>query len=106
MQVAGVGPGAVDSKVAEQVEIQASYQGYIERQQEEIERQRRNEQKALPVDFDFRQVKGLSSEVREKLVAVNPETIGQAARIPGVTPAAVSLLLVHLKKSARSRKSA
>jgi tRNA uridine 5-carboxymethylaminomethyl modification enzyme len=106
MQVAGVGPGAVDSKVAEQVEIQASYQGYIERQQEEIERQRRNEQKALPVDFDFRQVKGLSSEVREKLIAVNPETIGQAARIPGVTPAAVSLLLVHLKKSARSRKSA
>ena len=106
MQVAGVGPGAVDSKVAEQVEIQACYQGYIERQQEEIDRQRRNEQKALPVDFDFRQVKGLSSEVREKLIAVNPETIGQAARIPGVTPAAVSLLLVHLKKSARSRKSA
>jgi tRNA uridine 5-carboxymethylaminomethyl modification enzyme len=106
MQVAGVGPGTVDSKVAEQVEIQACYQGYIERQQEEIDRQRRNEQKALPVDFDFRQVKGLSSEVREKLIAVNPETIGQAARIPGVTPAAVSLLLVHLKKSARSRKSA
>ena len=106
MQLAGVGPGAVDSKVAEQVEIQASYQGYIERQQEEIERQLRNEHKALPGDFDFRQVKGLSSEVREKLIAVHPETIGQAARIPGVTPAAVSLLLVHLKKSARSRKSA
>jgi len=106
MQLAGVGPGAVDSKVAEQVEIQASYQGYIERQQEEIERQLRNEHKALPGGFDFRQVKGLSSEVREKLIAVHPETIGQAARIPGVTPAAVSLLLVHLKKSARSRKSA
>jgi len=106
VQLTGVGPGTADSKVAEQVEIQAGYQGYIERQQEEIERQRRNEHKALPGDFDFRQIKGLSSEVREKLIAVNPETIGQAARIPGVTPAAVSLLLVHLKKSGLSRKSA
>jgi len=106
MQLSGIGPGTNDSKVAEQVEIQASYQGYIERQQEEIERQRRNEGKALPGDLDFRQVKGLSSEVREKLIAVNPETIGQAARIPGVTPAAVSLLLVYLKKSGLSRKSA
>ena len=105
-QLPGVGPGTTDSKVAEQVEIQASYQGYIERQQAEIERQRRNEHKALPGGFDFRQVKGLSSEVREKLIAVNPETIGQAARIPGVTPAAVSLLLVHLKKSGLSRKTA
>jgi len=106
MQLPAVGPGTADSKVAEQVEIQASYQGYIERQQEEIERQRRNEHKALPGNLDFRQVKGLSSEVREKLIAVHPETIGQAARIPGVTPAAVSLLLVYLKKSGLSRRSA
>jgi tRNA uridine 5-carboxymethylaminomethyl modification enzyme len=88
------------------VEIQARYHGYIERQQDEIERQRRNENKLLPAGLDYHQVKGLSAEVREKLIAVRPETLGQAARIPGVTPAAVSLLLVHLKKSGPARKSA
>jgi len=106
MQLEGLGPGVEDVKIAEQVEIQARYYGYIERQQEEIERQRRNEQKVLPADFEYHRVKGLSSEVREKLTATCPETIGQAARIPGVTPAAISLLLVHLKKAGLSRKTA
>ena len=106
MQLAGIGPGVADSRVAEQVEIQCKYHGYIERQREEIERQQRNEHKRLPADLDYHAVKGLSAEVREKLAAVRPETLGQAARIPGVTPAAVSLLLVHLKKSAPARRSA
>jgi len=106
MQLDGAGPGVGDDKVAEQVEIQAKYHGYIERQREEIERQRRNENKPLPLDLDYHKVKGLSSEVREKLISVRPETIGQAARIPGITPAAVSLLLVHLKKAGLTRKSA
>ena len=101
MQLDDVGPGCADAKIAEQVEIQARYHGYIERQQAEIERQQRNEHKRLPETLDYHQVKGLSAEVREKLIAATPETIGQAARIPGVTPAAVSLLLVHLKKIAR-----
>jgi len=106
MQLPGLGPGVEDAKIAEQVEIQARYHGYIERQQQEIERQRRNEHKALPADFDYHRVQGLSAEVREKLIATYPETIGQAARIPGVTPAAISLLLVHLKKAGLSRKTA
>jgi len=105
-QLEGLGPGVEDAKIAEQVEIQARYYGYIQRQQEEIERQRRNEHRALPMDFDYHRVKGLSAEVREKLMASCPENIGQAARIPGVTPAAVSLLLVHLKKAGLSRKTA
>jgi len=104
--VEGIGPGCADDKVAEQVEIQARYHGYIERQREEIARQQRHENKPLPADMDYRQVKGLSAEVCEKLAEVAPQTIGQAARIPGVTPAAISLLLVYLKKSAPSRKSA
>ena len=105
MQLDGMGPGE-SGAVAEQVEIQARYHGYIERQRDEIERQRRNENKPLPATFDYHGVRGLSSEVREKLLAVRPETIGQAARIPGVTPAAISLLLVHLKKARLARKSA
>jgi tRNA uridine 5-carboxymethylaminomethyl modification enzyme len=106
MQLQGIGPGVADARVAEQIEIQAKYHGYIERQREEIERQQRNEHKRLPAELDYGDVKGLSAEVREKLMAVRPETLGQAARIPGVTPAAVSLLLVHLKKSAPARRSA
>ena len=105
MQLEGIGPGETGS-VAEQVEIQAKYHGYIERQRDEIVRQQRNEHKALPDNFDYHQVRGLSSEVREKLLAAQPETLGQAARIPGVTPAAISLLLVHLKKAGQARKSA
>ena len=94
----GVGSGAQDPAVQEQVEIQAKYAGYIDRQCEEIARTRNNEALRLPRDLDFAGVKGLSSEVREKLSRHRPETIGQAGRIPGVTPAAVSLLLIHMKK--------
>ena len=83
---------------AEQVEIQAKYAGYIERQQEEIERLRQHEQTRLPEDLDYASLNGLSNEIRAKLADVRPQTLGQASRIPGVTPAAVSLLLIHLKK--------
>jgi tRNA uridine 5-carboxymethylaminomethyl modification enzyme len=100
MGLPGVGPGVDDPRVAAQVEIQAKYAGYIGRQQDEIDRQRAQEAAGLPVDFDFDRVRGLSSEVREKLKRVRPATIGQAGRIPGVTPAAISLLLIHLKRSA------
>ena len=106
MTLEEIGPGSDDLAIAEQVEVQAKYHGYIERQQEEIERQQRNEHKCLPPDLDYRQVRGLSAEVCEKLMATHPETIGQAARIPGVTPAAVSLLLVYLKKTGQARRSA
>ena len=100
MTLPGAGPGHGDAKVAEQLEIQAKYSGYIERQQTEIARQRRNEETALPVDFDYTNVRGLSSEIKQKLTQHRPTTIGQASRISGVTPAAISLLLVHLKKTA------
>jgi tRNA uridine 5-carboxymethylaminomethyl modification enzyme len=94
-------------QVALQVEVQAKYSGYIDRQQEEIERQRRHEETRLPEDIDYGDVRGLSSEVRQRLKEVRPATIGQAARVPGVTPAAISLLLVHLKrKPAGMRASA
>jgi tRNA uridine 5-carboxymethylaminomethyl modification enzyme len=97
--LSGVGPGVDDPAVAEQVEIQVRYAGYLERQNEDIERRRRNEQTPIPEDFDYGAVHGLSSEVREKLERARPDAIGQASRIPGMTPAAISLLLVHLKKS-------
>jgi tRNA uridine 5-carboxymethylaminomethyl modification enzyme len=103
MQLPGVGPGVADDSVAEQVEIQAKYAGYIDRQKDEIARTRQHEATALPADLDYAQVKGLSSEVREKLARQRPETVGQAGRIPGVTPAALSLLLVHLKKRGAGR---
>jgi len=106
MQIAGVGPGVSDGGVAEQVEVQAKYRGYIERQHQEVERLQRNEHLKLPVSLDYSQVTGLSAEVREKLAAVRPETVGQAARIPGITPAAVSLLLIYLKKDAPARRTA
>ncbi len=98
--------GADPRRVAEQVEVQAKYSGYIERQQAEIERQRRHEQQPLPPDMDYDRVQGLSAEVRQKLRQQRPQTLGQAARIPGVTPAAVSLLLVHIKKGGLARLSA
>ena len=88
----------IDANVAEQVEIQVKYAGYIDRQQEEIERQARHEHTRIPAEFDFASVTGLSAEVAQKLGNARPETIGQALRISGVTPAAISLLLVHLKK--------
>lgn len=100
MQLEGIGPGVVDAQVAEQVEIQAKYQGYIDRQNVDIERQRRYENMRLPSLLDYSQIAGLSTEVRQKLAQAKPETLGMAARIPGVTPAAISLLLVHLKKRA------
>lgn len=91
-------PGVDDPQVAEQVEIQLKYAGYIDRQRDEVHRNASNESVRLPADLDYAQIKGLSTEVRQKLVAQRPETLGQASRISGVTPAAVSLLLVHLKK--------
>lgn len=87
-----------NEKVAEQVEIQVKYAGYIDRQMDEIERQLRNEETKLPVHLNYDQINGLSAEVKQKLSQIRPTTIGMASRIPGVTPAAISLLLVHLKK--------
>jgi tRNA uridine 5-carboxymethylaminomethyl modification enzyme len=104
--VEGLGPGVTDSSVAEQIEIQARYAGYVERQQAEIVRRDRHHDQTLAVDFDYNAVRGLSNEACEKLQAVRPETIGQAARIPGITPAAVSLLLIHIKKQQLARKRA
>ncbi len=105
MSLPGVGPGELDPQVAEQVEIQAKYAGYIERQREDIERQRRHEQMTLPPDLDYAEVRGLSREVREKLSRHRPHTLGQAGRLPGVTPAAVSLLLIHLKRGGVRRNA-
>lgn len=98
MALPGMLEDKVADKVAEQVEIQIKYSGYIDRQKDEIERSLRNENTALPKDLDYSQVKGLSNEVVQKLMNIKPETIGQASRVSGVTPAAISLLLVHLKK--------
>jgi tRNA uridine 5-carboxymethylaminomethyl modification enzyme len=96
--------GTLDERLPSQVQLQlevlARYAGYIERQEDEIERARRNESTALPRDIDYARVAGLSAEVRQKLSEARPDTLGQAARVPGVTPAAVSILLVHLKKRA------
>ena len=88
------------AQIRAQVEVRARYAGYLERQQEEIERARRNEETRLPADLDYRELAGLSHEVRQRLTEARPATLGQAGRLPGVTPAAVSILLVHLKKRA------
>ncbi|KGE78633.1 tRNA uridine-5-carboxymethylaminomethyl(34) synthesis enzyme MnmG [Halomonas sp. ND22Bw] len=97
--VAGlVGEPVEDERIAEQVQIQAKYQGYIDRQQDEIDKLKRHEATRLPDDFDYEQVEGLSNEIRQKLIEARPETLAQAGRISGVTPAAVSILLIHLKK--------
>ena len=104
MSLPGAGPGESDPQVAEQVEIQVKYAGYIDRQQEEIERQRRHEELPLPADLDYAGVHGLTREVREKLIRHLPRTLGQAGRIPGLTPAAISLLLIHLKRSRRHNR--
>jgi len=98
MTLPDVGPAVADPKVAEQVEIQCKYQGYITRQQDEITRQTAYETTRLPADLDYRGVHGLSIEVQQKLNQHRPETLGQAVRMSGVTPAAISLLLVHLKR--------
>ena len=103
-QVGGLkGDPVSDSSVAEQVEIEAKYSGYIDRQQDEIQRLRANENTPIPEGFDYEQVKGLSNEVKQKLGDARPETLARASRIPGVTPAAISLLLVYLKKKSASR---
>lgn len=106
MKIDLVGPGLADPAAAEQVEIQIKYEGYINRQQDEISKQERNENTRLPAGFDYKVVKGLSNEVILKLNQVQPETMGQASRISGITPAAISLLLVYLKKQGLLRKSA
>jgi len=98
VSVEGIGPGVRDTAIAEQVEIQVRYAGYLDRQTEDIERRLRHEGLEIGDNFDYSAVKGLSSEVREKLEKVQPDTVGQASRIPGMTPAAISILLVHLKK--------
>ncbi|MBC8519433.1 MAG: tRNA uridine-5-carboxymethylaminomethyl(34) synthesis enzyme MnmG [Gammaproteobacteria bacterium] len=102
----GVDDPGLDQAVIEQVEIQAKYAGYIERQQQEIEKNRRHEEMRLPDSLDYRQVSGLSIEIQEKLEKQSPETLGQAGRIPGMTPAALSLLRVHLKKRDLQKRAA
>ncbi|WP_421223808.1 tRNA uridine-5-carboxymethylaminomethyl(34) synthesis enzyme MnmG [Aeromonas enteropelogenes] len=106
MAIDGVGPAIADPAAAEQVEIQIKYAGYIERQHDEVEKQLRNENTLLPLDLDYRDVNGLSNEVKTKLNDAKPQTIGQASRISGITPAAISILLVHLKKHGLLRKTA
>ena len=101
--VPGFGPAVADAAVAEQVQIEAKYSGYLDRQRDEIARARRNEDTAIPDRFDYAAVPGLSAEVSQKLQRVRPQTVGQAQRVPGVTPAAISLLLVHLARARRSR---
>jgi tRNA uridine 5-carboxymethylaminomethyl modification enzyme len=98
MGLPGAGPGLQDPAAAEQVEIATKYAGYIDRQNDEVARNRAQEATKLPPGLDYRTVRGLSIEVQQKLNAHRPETLGQAARISGVTPAAISLLLVHLKR--------
>ncbi|MFY9259113.1 MAG: tRNA uridine-5-carboxymethylaminomethyl(34) synthesis enzyme MnmG [Gallionella sp.] len=98
MTLPNAGEAVADPKVSEQVEIKAKYQGYIDRQLDEIKRAEQNENLALPADLDYRQVRGLSIEVQQKLNLHKPETLAQAGRISGVTPASMSLLLVHLKR--------
>ena len=98
MTLPAAGEGVADADVAAQVEVAIKYAGYIDRQRDEIARGRAQESMALPIDLDYRSVRGLSTEVQHKLNLHKPETIGQAARISGITPAAISLLLVHLKR--------
>ena len=99
MTISQFGPAVKDPKVAEQVEVQFKYSGYIDRQQQEIEKQKKHEEMVLPDDFDYATIKGgLSNEARQKLQEQKPATIGQASRIPGITPATISILMVYLKK--------
>lgn len=98
MSLPGIGPGVSDATVRAQIEVQSRYDGYIERQLKDIERTRASEAMRIPDGLDYTQVRGLAAEVTEKLSRHRPETLGQASRISGVTPAAISLLLIHLKK--------
>jgi tRNA uridine 5-carboxymethylaminomethyl modification enzyme len=106
MEIPGAGVAVADPVVATQVETRIKYRGYIERQKAEVERRAAQEDRLLPPDLDYREVRGLSVEAQQKLNQHRPETIGQASRISGITPAAVSLLLVHLKRGAPEKKTA
>ena len=106
MTLSGAGPGVEDEQVAGQVEIQAKYQGYIERQEEEIARRGESENLRLPPDVDYARLRGLSVEAQQKLAQHRPETLGQAARLSGITPAAISILLVHLKRGFAGARAA
>jgi len=98
MKIEGLGPAIADTQAAEQIEIQTKYAGYIDRQLDEIAKKKRNENTLIPIEFDYTQLSGLSNEVVAKLQDARPETLGKASRISGITPAAISLLLVFLKK--------
>jgi tRNA uridine 5-carboxymethylaminomethyl modification enzyme len=98
MTLPGAGAPIEAADVIEQVDIQAKYQGYIERQKEEVARMAQQENLPIPADLDYMQLNGLSIEVRQRLSEARPQTVGQASRIPGVTPAAIAVLLVHLKR--------
>ncbi|MCL1064227.1 tRNA uridine-5-carboxymethylaminomethyl(34) synthesis enzyme MnmG [Shewanella benthica] len=106
MKLEGFGPGLEDQRAAEQVQIQIKYSGYIQRQQDEIDKALKNETTGLPLDLDYQEVPGLSNEVIAKMNEHKPETIGQASRISGMTPAAISILLVHLKRRGLLRRKA
>lgn len=105
MAIEGIGPACDNEQAAEQTEIQIKYQGYIDRQLQEIAKQQKHENTILPADFDYASVSGLSNEVVAKLTDAKPETLGQASRISGITPAAISLILVYLKKRGALRKT-
>jgi len=105
MNIEGLGPALEDKKAAEQVEIKIKYQGYIDRQLDEIAKLKRYEDTVLPIELDYSDIKGLSTEVVVKLNEIKPESIGQASRISGVTPAAISILLIYLKKNGLKRKA-
>jgi len=105
MKIEGLGPAITDPIAAEQVEIKIKYQGYIDRQLDEIEKLKRHENTLLPLDLNYSDIKGLSNEVTAKLNDIKPESIGQASRISGITPAAISILLIHLKKIGVCRKA-
>ncbi|MPY26344.1 tRNA uridine-5-carboxymethylaminomethyl(34) synthesis enzyme MnmG [Shewanella sp. YLB-07] len=106
MSLEGFGPGLEDQRAAEQVQIQIKYSGYIQRQQDEIDKALKHETTGLPLDLDYQEVPGLSNEVIAKMNEHKPETIGQASRISGMTPAAISILLVHLKRRGLLRRKA
>lgn len=106
MNIEGLGPAIADKQASEQIEIQTKYAGYIDRQLDEIAKKKRNEDTLIPIEFDYQQISGLSNEVVAKLKSARPETIGKASRISGITPAAISLLLVYLKKHGLLRKLA
>jgi len=106
MQIEGLGPAIQDRQASEQIEIQTKYAGYIDRQLDEIAKKKRNEDTLIPAEFNYQQISGLSNEVVAKLKDARPETIGKASRISGITPAAISLLLVYLKKHGLLRKLA